>query len=151
MIGLWHCLKSFSTGKNAGEQTTIVAWSNCASHEPKIKTPQGRFNFWLGQLIPSDIYEYMSCGAFVSVQTAQCLFSLTHCRTKQQIVAWSNCASHEPKIKTPQGRFNFWLTIVNELRTVYYHDIIRLAPELEKVNEITKNLYFHKNCNRIAL
>ena len=89
MIGLWHCLKSFSTGKNAGEQTTIVAWSNCASHEPKIKTPQ--------------------------------------------------------------GRFNFWLTIVNELRTVYYHDIIRLAPELEKVNEITKNLYFHKNCNRIAL
>ena len=116
----------------------LVAWSNCASHEPKIKTPQGRFNNvlyqvrlphfvktscgtpsrelfrfglpahrhrregWLGQLIPSDIYEYMSCGAFVSVQTAQCLFSLTHCRTKQQIVAWSNCASHEPKIKTPQ-------------------------------------------------
>ena len=80
---------------------------NCSASacHPKRHRREG----WLGQLIPSDIYEYMSCGAFVSVQTAQCLFSLTHCRTKQQIVAWSNCASHEPKIKTPQGRFNFWL------------------------------------------
>ena len=75
----------------------------CHRVAPKIKTPQGRCRErW--QLIPSDIYGYMSCGAFVSVQTAQCLFSLTHCRTKQQIVAWSNCASHEPKIKPAKRR-----------------------------------------------
>ena len=50
-----------------------------------------------------------------------------------------------PKTKTPQGRFNFWLTIVNELRTTYYADIMNIAIEFEKLNKTTNDLYFDDN------
>lgn len=102
-------------------------------------------------------------------------------RTKQQIVAWSNCASHEPKIKPAKRRvdnvlyqvrlphfvktscgtpsrelFRFglpahrhrregWLTIVNELRTTHYEDIMNIAAEFEKLNKTTNVLYFDDN------
>lgn len=55
------------------------------------------------------------------------------------------------KIKMPQGHFNSWLTIVNELRTDYYDDIINLAPELQKVNNITTNLNVLRNYNTIRI
>ncbi len=50
-----------------------------------------------------------ACGAVVTFRTTQRLCSTTPCRTRAIFIAWPNCASHEPKIKTPQGRFNFWL------------------------------------------
>lgn len=50
-----------------------------------------------------------------------------------------------PKIKTPPGRFNFWLTIVNELRTTYYADIMNIATEFEKLNKTTNDLCFDDN------
>ena len=58
-----------------------------------------------------------------------------------------NCSASacHPKRSRREG----WLTIVNELRTVYYDDIINLAPEIQKVNNITTNLNLPRNYNTI--
>lgn len=49
------------------------------------------------------------------------------------------------KIKMPQGHFNSWLGIVNELRTTYYADIMNIVTEFEKLNKTTNDLYFDDN------
>ena len=49
-------------------------------------------------------------------------------------------------IKKPAIRgLNSWLTIVNELRTTYYEDIMNIAAEFEKLNKTTNVLYFDDN------
>ena len=50
-----------------------------------------------------------ACAAFVSAQTSQSLFLLTHSRTKQTAFVWSNTINHvTAKIKNDHaGRFLF--------------------------------------------
>lgn len=51
-----------------------------------------------------------SCGAFVITRTSQRLFSFTHCRTGNLMIAWFKSINHNHKNKKhPQrGVFYFW-------------------------------------------
>ncbi len=51
----------------------------------------------------------------------------------------------QPIIKPAVRGLNSWLTIVNELRTTYYADIMNIAIEFEKLNKTTNDLYFDDN------
>lgn len=75
------------------------------------------------------------------VQTRYAYFYQLRARTVP-VQIWGT----DSKIKNDHnGRCLFWLTIVNELRTTYYADIMNIAIEFEKLNKTTNDLYFDDN------
>lgn len=52
------------------------------------------------------------------------------------------------KIKMPQGHFNSWLTIVNELRTTYYNDVISFTPNLSLIKRLFGQLDLRMDIER---
>ena len=69
---------------------------------PKTKTPQGRFNFWLGQLDCSWLCHSPHV-RFKRRIFSICLFSPTIVSHQTTFVVWSNCASHVQKQKRHKG------------------------------------------------
>ena len=87
-------------------------WLQAANrgHEPKIKTPQGQILRLLMWGAPDSLARryHAGCGETVAMSLRRWLVTSTCFRTGNRWLQAAN-RGHEPKIKTPQGRFNFWL------------------------------------------
>ena len=64
---------------------------------------------------------------------------------RNKAVALLRVSCSAPACHPKRHRREGWLTIVNELRTTYYADIMNIAIEFEKLNKTTNDLYFDDN------